>query len=112
VELVPKFKILGKFDVDQIPYVVPPDYKERVLLAVRPEIRYTVVLFAHDRERGGVVTSAVVRRAIARIPIEASLLAVGADFTEEATELLHAREAAIARIGEFGWTDASYHSLR
>jgi hypothetical protein len=44
--------------------------------------------------------------------MEASLLAVGADFTEEATEFLHAREAAIARIGEFGWTDASYHSLR
>jgi len=109
---MPKFKILGEFDGDQIPHVVPPDYSERARLAVRPGMRYTIVLFAHDREHGGVVASAVVRRAIARIPLEASLLAVGADFTKEATELLHARKAAIARIGEFGWTDASYHSVR
>ena len=100
-----KFKILGQFDGDQIPYVVLPDYKERVRLAVRPGMRYSVVLFAHDRVHSAVVTSAVVRRAIARVPVEESLLAIGADFTREATDLLHARDAVIARIGEFGWTE-------
>jgi hypothetical protein len=98
---VSKSKILGEFDGDQIPYVVPPDYKERVRLAVRPggavhrsSIRSRLRARSCRDVRG-------VRRAIDRIPMEASLLAVGADFTEEATELLHAREAAIARIGEF-----------
>jgi hypothetical protein len=112
VELVRTFKVLGEFDGDQIPDVVPPDYKARVRHTVRPGLRYTVILFAHDRQHGGVVSSAVVRRALARVPSQVSLLAVGADFTKEASELLHGREANIVRIGEFGWTDASYHALR
>lgn len=74
-------------------------------------MHYTAVLFAHDRDHGGVVTSAAVRRAIDRVPVGESLLAIGADFTSEATDLLYARDAVIARTCEFGWTDESHNSL-
>jgi hypothetical protein len=106
-----KFSILGKLDAEKIPAAVPPDYRERVRLAIEPGVRYTVILFAHDRSHGGVVTSAAVVRALGRVPFEEAICAVGADFTKEAIKLLVARRAAIASIGEFGWTDASYQSL-
>lgn len=109
---MPKFRIIGRLEARRIPAAVPPDYRDRVRLATRPGTVYTVVLFAHDRAHGGVVTSAAVRRAFARIAVGEPILALGADFTQEATELLSAREAVIARIGEFGWTDASYQSVR
>ena len=105
-----KYKILGQFDRDAIPGAVPPDYRDRVRLATKAGIRYTVVLFAHDRGKD-VVASAAVRRALLHIPKDQPILAVGCDFTQEATELLGQRDAAIARIGEFGWTDDSLHSL-
>ena len=107
---MPKFKILARLSSDRIAAALPPDYRERARMVAKAGVVYTVVLFDHDRSKG-VVTSAAVRRALARIDADESILAVGADFTREATELLEEREAAIARIGEFGWTDESYHSL-
>ena len=107
---MPRFKILGQFDAERIPAAVPPDYRERARHVAKPGVRYTVVLFAHDRAHG-VVTSAAVRRALAQIAPEQPIMAIGADFTREATELLEQRDAAIARIGEFGWTDESFQSL-
>ena len=105
-----KFSILGRFLAKQIPSLVPPDYRGRIRAVTQPEAPYTVVLFEHDRE--DVVTSPVVHRALARIPTEESLLAVGAVFTVEATQLLNERRAAIANIGEFYWTDESWTSRR
>lgn len=107
---MPKFKILARLDADRIPAAVPPDYRDRARLVVKPGVSYTVVLFSHDRSKG-VVTSAAVRRAFTRIELSERILAIGADFTQEATELLNGRDAAIARIGDFGWTDESFHSL-
>jgi hypothetical protein len=107
---VAKYKILGRFEQDAIPALVPPDYRERARLATKAGVRYTVVLFAHDRGKD-VVASSAVRRALLHIPTEQPILAVGCDFTREATDLLGQRDAAIARIGEFGWTDESLHSL-
>jgi hypothetical protein len=106
---VPKFSILGRYEGERIPAVLPPDYRSLVRAVIRDGITYTVVLFALDRR--DVVTSAPVRRALARIPTDETILAVGANFTVEATGLLDQRDAAIARLGEFGWTDESYHSL-
>jgi hypothetical protein len=106
---LPKFTVLGRFERDQIPSVVPPDYRSVVRAVTTLGTTYTVVLFAHDRQ--DVITSAPVRRALAEIAAGERLLAVGTNFTAEATELLHARNAAIARLGEFYWTDESYNSL-
>jgi hypothetical protein len=107
---VPKFKILGRLDADRIPAAVPPDYRERARRATRGGGVYTVVPFAHARD-GGVTTSAAIRRAVGRLADGERVLAGGRDFTREATELLEARAATVVRIGEFGWTDESYHSL-
>ena len=105
-----KFKILGRLQADRIPAAVPPEYRERARLAATRGARYTVVLFAHDPDRG-VVTSAAARRALARAEGGDPLLAIGRDFTREATVELEQAGATIVRIGEFGWTDESYHSL-
>ena len=67
-----------------------------------------MVLFAHDRN--DVVTSAPVRRALSRIETGESILAVGSVFTVEAVALREQRDAIIARLGEFYWTDESYNS--
>jgi hypothetical protein len=105
---VPKFTVLGRFETDRIPAVVPPHYRSLVRAVTAPGAAYTVVLFAHDRR--DVVTSAPVRSALAEIAGNDRLLAIGANFTAEATQLLNSREAAIARLGEFYWTDESYNS--
>jgi hypothetical protein len=107
---LPKFAVLGRFERDQILGVVPPDYRSVVRAVTELGATYTVVLFAHDRR--DVITSAPVRRALAEIAADESVLAVGSNFTAEATELLNSRNAAIARLGEFYWTDESYNSLR
>ena len=80
--------------------------------AAQEGVEYTVLLFPHDRRHGGVSTSALVRRALKRVQPEMPLLAVGLDFTREATEQLHAVRALIVRLGEFGWTDESYVRVR
>lgn len=104
-----KFKILGAFERDQVEQVVPPQYRQLARSLTQSDVRYHVVQFAHDRR--DVVTSAVVRRALAEIPVENAILAVGGNFTVEATALLEDRNAAIARLGEFHWTDESFNSL-
>jgi len=106
---VSKFTLLGRFERDRIPAVVPPDYRGLIPAVTVRGATYTVVLFAHDRR--DVVTSAPVRRALAAIPADEQLLAVGGNFTADAIDLLNSRDAAIARLGEFYWTDESYNSL-
>jgi hypothetical protein len=106
---VPKFTILGRFQRDSIPTIVPPDYRGVVRAVASPGVTYTVVLFPHDRS--DVVTSPPVRRALAGIAAGERILAVGANFTAEAIELLKAHDGAIARLGEFYWTDESYKAL-
>lgn len=106
-----KFSILGRLEASRIPVSLPPEFRDRARFTAASGHTYTVVLFAHDRTRS-VVTSAHVRRALARIPEDESVLAVGWDFTLEATSLLNGRDAAIVRMGEFGWTDESYNALR
>jgi hypothetical protein len=107
---VPKFTVLGRFEVDRISAIVPPDYRGLIRAVVRGQEPYTVVLFPHDRD--DVVTSAPVRRALASIGAGERVLAVGSNFTVEAIALLDERKAAIARLGEFYWTDESYNTLR
>jgi hypothetical protein len=107
---VPKAKILARLTADRIPAAVPPDYLDVVRLVIKAEVVYTLVLFSHDREKG-VVTSAAVRRAFSRIKPEENILAIGANFTQEAEVLLNERKAAIARLGDVFWTDESYQSL-
>ena len=107
---MPKFAVLGRLERDQIPDVVPPDYRSVVRAVTTLGATYTVVLLAHDRR--DVITSAPVRRALAEIAADESVLAVGSNFTAEATELLNSRNATIARLGEFYWTDESCNSLR
>lgn len=109
---MPHFTILGQFEREAIPDAVPTDYRGLVRYATTPGAPYTVILFKHDRANGSVNTSGLVRRALRQVPTGERVLAVGTDFTREATEVLSTRGAAIARIGEFGWTDASYLSLR
>jgi hypothetical protein len=108
--LMPRFSVLGSFAAEEIADRVPPDFRALVREYSRTGASYTVILFLHDR--GQVNTSALVRRALTRVPPDATVLAVGADFTKEATALLEERNALIARIGEFGWTDESYQSVR
>jgi hypothetical protein len=107
-----KFSILGSFGRSDLATVVPPDYRARVRHVTEEGVLYTVILFPHDRTHGGVSTSTLVQRALSRVPATDRVLAVGADFTREATALLDARGAAVARIGEFGWTDESYVGIR
>ena len=108
--ILAKYAILGRLERSQIEGAVPPDFRARVLHAPIPAGIYTVVLFEHNRPRG-VVTSAHAHRALRRIPGGDAVVAVGTDFTAEASAVLAARGAHIVRIGEFGWTDESYHSL-
>ena len=105
-----KFKVLGRFPADRIPFLVPPEYRGRARMGLDPDAEYTVVLFDHDRERSGVATSAVARRALGRVGDAEPVLAVGVDFTVEATALLEDHGVTIIRIGTFGWTDESWRS--
>ena len=107
---MPKFSILGRLEASRIPAAVPPEFRARARFTALPGQSYTVILFAHDRTRS-VSTSAQVRKALRRVPETESILAVGWDFTLEATSLLQHRDAAIVRKGEAGWTDESYNSL-
>jgi len=103
---------MGSVEATEAARLAPPDYRGLVRHIVRDGLQYTVVLFPHDRTHGPVTTSALVRRALGRIAPAERVLAIGADFTREATALLAERGAAVARIGEFGWTDESYTSIR
>ena len=106
---MPKLTIFERIPAAALADVVPPDYRALLAVTVRPAASYTVVVFKHDRE--DVVTSALVRRALARVGAEPALVAVGGNFTREAIELLEARNASIARLGEFFWTHESYNTL-
>ena len=103
--------ILGSLEAEQILRAVPPNLRELVRMTTRQGQRYHVILFGHNQDHGSVNTSAVVRRALRHVPADAHVLAVGRDFTQEATELLNERGAAIARATTFGWTDASFIHL-
>jgi hypothetical protein len=107
---MPKFTVLGRFELDRISEVVPPDYRGLIRAVARSPGPYTVILFPHDR--ADVVTSAPVRRALARIELGERVLAVGGNFTAEAVALLADREADVARLGDFYWTDESYNTLQ
>ena len=107
---MPNFTILGEFERGELARVVPPEYRALVSSLTRDGVRYTVVQYAHDRR--DVADSAAARRSLAQIPLKANLLAIGANFTREALVLLEERQAAIARLGEFYWTDDSLHSQR
>jgi hypothetical protein len=89
--------------------MVPPQYRSLVRTVITPGVVYTLILFRHDR--GDVVTSGPVKRALMQLEQEEQALAVGANFTAEAIGLLQSRGAAIARLGEFYWTDDSYLTL-
>jgi hypothetical protein len=105
-----KFKDLGCVERDQLERMVPPEYRALARTLAHTGVQYHVVQFAHDRQ--DVVTSASVRRALAKIATEHAIFAVGANFTAEATKLLEEREAFIARLSDFHWTDESYASIR
>ena len=106
------FKILGKIDSDAVAHSLPAYLRERIATAQRSADAYTVILFAHNPELGGVATSAHVRKAIGKVAANEPMLVAGHDFTQEATALLEARGAVIIRRGEFGWTDDTYRTLR
>ena len=89
---------------------VPPEYRARVQGVVAPDRVYTVLLFQHERR--SVVMSPVVRKALDRVPTGEALVAIGANFTAEAIELLDERGALVIRLGDFYWTDESYNSVR
>ena len=91
---------------------LPPYLRGRIAVIARPAPAYTVVLFAHNPELGGVATSAQVKKAIDKVDPSEPMLVAGHDFTKEATALLDARGAVIVRRNEFGWTDESYRTLR
>jgi hypothetical protein len=91
---------------------LPAYPRERIAIAHRSADAYTVILFAHNPELGGVATSAQVRKAIGKVPPDEPMLVAGHDFTQEATALLEARSVVIVRRGEYGWTDDSYRTLR
>jgi len=105
------FKILGQFERDAIPGMLPPDFRGMVPVFAKPGVLYTVVLFPFNREIGGVATSSDVRRALAKVPGNTVPMAVGQDFTVEATKQLESCDAIVLRIGEYGWTDDSYKRL-
>ena len=102
------FSILGVMEVDKILRAVPPNLREQVRMVARPNIQYHVVLFGRNQDHGSVNLSAVVRKALQRLPDDAAILAIGQDFTLEATQLLDERDATIARASAFGWTDERY----
>jgi hypothetical protein len=93
--------------------MLPPCLAARVTAAnPQPSATYTVILFAHNPEIGGVATSSQVKKALGKVAAEDPILVAGHDFTVEATELLEDRGAIVVRRGEYGWTDDSYRRLR
>jgi hypothetical protein len=109
---VAKFSILGSLEGDNIADAVPPAYRTLVRSLVVAGTPYTVILFPHNRTHSGVSTSALVRRALSRIDATGKVLAVGGDFTREATAILEEQGAIVARIADFGWTDEDYIGMR
>ena len=78
-----KFKFLGQFERDAIPAMLPADFRGMIPMFAKPGVEYSVVLFSYNRERGGVATSSDVRRALAQLPTESRVMAVGTDFTAD-----------------------------
>jgi hypothetical protein len=105
-----KGKILGTLSVSAIPAMLPREYASRVRDMRHLRGEYTVVLFSHSRD-GRVTTSADVRRTMRHVE-SSPLMAIGVDFTLEATQLLIEHGAEVVRLGEFGWTDRSYAAVR
>lgn len=106
---MPKATYLGQFARERLPEIVPPEYRSLVLALTKPALQYAVLQFPHARNK--VVTSSMVRRALGRLTGHDPILAVGANFTVEAAAMLGQRDAVIARLGDFHWTDESYHSV-
>jgi hypothetical protein len=91
----------------------PPYLRDLVRAATANDTRtFAVVLFPSNPELGGVATSRLVEKAISKVDPAEALLAIGGDFTIEATRLLQDRGAIVVRRGSFGWTDESFLTLR
>jgi hypothetical protein len=106
-----RFAITEQTTGKRLRRLLPPNYRGRVPAAVRDEVSYSLILFPHDAE--DVIRSSLVRKALARLVTLApgGLVAVGANFTEEARQELARRGAVVVALGDFYWTDASYDGV-
>jgi hypothetical protein len=88
-------------------HLVPPAYRGSIDAQVRPEGRYSLLLFAHAPR--DVVPSAPVRKALRRLraPAPDGVLAVGTVFTVEALALLGGAGATPIAMRTSPWTDES-----
>jgi hypothetical protein len=90
--------------------VLPTEYRKLVTMSDLGPGEHTVVQF--PPERGGVVLSRALRKALDRAEGAAPVVVFGPNFTAEARELLASAQVRSYAIGEFYWTDASYTAIR
>lgn len=110
LHIVSRFTILGSFADGARMRAIAPEYRDLLRATTDPQVSYCVVQFRHARE--AVVDSATVRRALAQIVTPDAVLAIGGHFTAEALAVLRAANTRAVRLGEFHWTDHSWHSRR
>jgi hypothetical protein len=98
---VSEASIFARVPAERVAEAVPSDYRDLARLAVRLGELYIVLLFPHDRS--DVVVSSVVRRAFRRLdaPAASSVLAVGANFTQEALGVIREPRAVPITLSDF-----------
>ena len=87
---------------------LPAAYRE-ILLPLGPEAVATAVVFPTSTK---VVPSGLLSRTLKHIDDRERLIVFAQGFTEEARATLRARDAIIAQLGEYYWTDESWESVR
>ena len=100
-------------DRDTLLRQIPPQYQSRIPHAQLTGSTYTLLQLALDRN--DVATSRAVAKALGRSPAsepQNQIVALAANFTQEALDLLKEHGALVISLGEFGWTDASYARIR
>lgn len=90
--------------------VLPPEYRQLVTIRDLGPGEHTIVQF--PPERGAVVLSRALRKALDRAGDTAAVIVFAPNLTSEARLLLASSHVRAYSIGEFYWTDASYTAIR
>ena len=100
--------ILENVTRERLLTAVPHVYRTVCDVARLADYEYTVVVFPSDKT----VMSAVVSKALAKLPETAKVIALARNLTQEGLAMLVDREAIVFLLrGGFYWTDESLRSV-
>src|SRR5262245_5558086 len=111
-----KFQVLRNVPAEELVARLPPKYRHIPLPRLPKGTKVTVLVFRshRDEKTDGVVISATVAQALERLGEAGGqqIVAAGGEFTLESQALLRERGAMIVTLGDFGWTDERYKSIK